>query len=141
MAMDKNEFVKRVAEIITSLYRKEGDRYDIYDTCLHGEKATEDDYLREKWVTGGQRGGSCWGDDADLPVEADAEPEFSDLDRVLEDVCPKITFLQYKSVVAGVVMNGSREAREYYGNYTTYGMKVVRLGDLYETLQEKGLLS
>lgn len=139
--MDQDEFVKRVAEIITSLYRKQGEKYNTYRICLHGEKATEDDYLYEEWVTGGQGGGSCWGDDMFFPLEADAEPEFSDLDRVLEYVCPKITFLQYKSVVAGVIMKGRREAREYYGNYTTYGMKVVRLGDLYETLQEKGLLS
>jgi hypothetical protein len=138
--MDQSEFVGRVAEIATSLGRFEGKEYDKYFVSLYDEKPTADDYLYEQWVTGGQGGGSCWGDDADRPVEPEPEPEFADLDAILETICPNITFLQYKSVVASVVRRGDRSVREYYGNYTDYGVKTVRLGDLYEKLREKGLL-
>lgn len=139
--MDQSEFVERVAEIATSLRRIKGYKHDTYFVSLLDEKPTEDDYLYEEWITGGQSGGSCWGDDADRPVEPEPEPEFADLDAILETICPNITFLQYKRIIASVVSRGGRSAREYYGNYTDYGVKTVRLGALCEELRENGLLS
>jgi hypothetical protein len=137
--MNQSEFVKKVSDLGISLRRFQGEKYSRYWDYLHEEQPTIDDYLYEEWVTGGQDGGSCYGD-TDRPVDPEPEPEFADLDAVLENLCPKITFLQYKSVVASVISMGDREVREYYGNYTTYGVKTVRLGALYEKLREKGLL-
>lgn len=95
------------------------------------------------WCTGGQSGGSCWGGEH-YPVSGDPEPEFEDLDQILEAVCPGISFLQYKRLCQEVI-EFEEDAKghggsDYYGNYRTYSAKKVNLRKLYDTLVEKGLL-
>ncbi len=96
--------------------------------------------LKTTWVTGGLTGGSCYGDSADQPVDPEEEPEFEELDKVLEAICPNITFLQYKKLVASVVSR-DREDRDYcyYGNYYDKTTKSVDLNTLEQYLKEKGL--
>lgn len=100
---------------------------------VRGEK------LEIDWTTGGMTGGSCWGDDANQAVEAEPEPEFSDLDKVLEVLCPNISFLQYKKLCAEVVERDSDTNHEYYGNYYYKGIKRVHLKKLKSFLEENKL--
>jgi hypothetical protein len=98
---------------------------------------TLDDHLYLEWRTGGQSGGSCWDDGKDdphYPVTGEKEPEFEQLDKLLAELCPGITFLQYKTLAADTMKYDERTENEYYGNYTNYGIKTIRLGDLYEKL-------
>lgn len=100
-------------------------------------KPTADDCLYLEWRTGGQSGGSCWdeGDtDPHYPLDGEKEPEFTDLDKILTELCPKISFLQYKTLSTDMIKYDERTENEYYGNYTNYGIKTVRLGDLYDKL-------
>lgn len=84
-------------------------------------------------------GGNCWGDEANRPVDPDPEPDFEDLDKVLEAICPEITFLQYKNLVKHCVTLVNETENGYYGNYYYRSAKRVNLDDLATYLKEKGL--
>lgn len=81
--------------------------------------------LRIEWTTGGTAGGS-WRDDGTedkhYGVEGEPEPEFEALDKLLEFLCPSITFLQYKKM-SGIIKRESRHENEYYGNSTEHGIE------------------
>lgn len=97
----------------------------------------EDGKMRsQKWCTGGAYG-SCWGDKLS-PVTPDEQPEFDELDSLLADICPNITFLQYKKLMRGCVeIEESRES-DYYGGGCTYNRYVCDIKRLYEILEEFG---
>lgn len=107
----------------------------------------EDNYLTScgiscEWKTGGQGGGSCWddGDATHYAIDGDSEPEFDELDKVLTDVCPNITFLQYKKLCNEVVHNYEYTSNEYYGNYTNYSVKWIDVEELYNYLKKEGIV-
>lgn len=100
--------------------------------------------LFKQWSTGGVSGGSCW-DDGDGPdphyaTEGDEEPEFDELDELLEKVAPGITHLQYKNMYRNVVNKTDYSVNEYYGNYSNYAMHWVDIETLYDYLVERDLL-
>ena len=100
------------------------------------------DVLTVEWTTGGETGGSCWdeGDeDRHYAVESEKEPEFEDLDKILQSLCPQITFLQYKALNKDVVQEKDWTDREYYGNYYDKRSKSINLHVLGNYLKEKGL--
>ncbi len=110
----------------------------------HWEKeSTKGDCLAVDWTTGGVSGGSCWdtGDeDNHHPMSADPEPEFEDLDKILEAMCPNITFMQHKALMRDVVKRQEYSVKEYYGNYTDKAFKYFRIKDLYDYLINKDLI-
>ena len=97
-------------------------------------------FLSIQWQTGGMSGGSCWNDEpADRPLPAEPEPEFADLDKVFEEFCPNINFLQYKRLCRELIKLTDGRQSEYYGNYYTYAEKWVDLQEVFELLsREKG---
>ena len=99
-----------------------------------------EDYYQVKWEICGASGGNCWGDDAEYYSSDDPEPEI-ELDSLFERVCPAISFLQYRKVMKDIIENDTIEDREYYGNYTKYGVKRVSYKKLYESLVTNGIIS
>lgn len=89
-----------------------------------------------EWIVGGQGGGSCWdNDDSNLhPIDSEPEPEFVQLDEVLNELWPKIGYLQYKVLVQTLVTRGTRVENNYYGNYTNFASKSIDISDLAEYL-------
>ena len=98
-------------------------------------------YYSVEWRTGGMSGGNCWGDEPSYSVDADEVPEMTMLDEFLEEICPEITFLQYKRVMRELIESDSRTEYEYYGNHTNYGIRRVNFRKLYDRLVEVGVLS
>jgi hypothetical protein len=99
--------------------------------------------IQSKWCTGGIGGGSCWDDgtrDNHYAMNGESEPEFTDLDNILAEFCPKITFLEYKQLCGKLVVQDSESEYEYYGNSTTYGTKTVKCRELFEYLVQKELI-
>lgn len=94
-------------------------------------------FYSSKWVVGGQWG-NCWGDSGSVSVE---EPcEFDEFDKLLEKICPNITFLQYKKIKAECV---SVEYSEEYGHYrscTKYNYYACNIYKLYDYLKAFGLI-
>lgn len=115
-----NKFQKQISEILDRSYI--------------------DDKLQISWTTGGLTGGNCWGDSADTPVQPESEPDFYDLDKVLEALCPNISFLQYKKLCASVVeLSNKSDSSDYYGNVYYQSVKTVKLDKLKKYLEENNL--
>lgn len=85
-------------------------------------------YLR--WHTGGVTGGSCWENSRNKTYETSLkEPKFKCLDLVLEELKPKISFLQYREI-EDLIHHDDWSEREYYGNCTDWSIKYIILSEL-----------
>ena len=130
-------FMKKVEEALEgkpALYSPNS--YNRYGGSEDGEPA-----VWISWATGGQSGGSCWdtGDSVYSSDDGELEPEFDDLDKILEIICPEVSFLQYKKILREVIKNNSYRDDDYYGNYTNIAQKYVLLKDLYNALNSRNL--
>ena len=97
--------------------------------------------IQIRWAIGGQTGGSCWNDcQSYTSIYGDPEPEFEEFDKVLKAVVPTITFIQYKFLYKEVVVSGTDQDSDYYGNHTEYATKTVHIRKLYQTLKNMELL-
>ena len=114
---------------ITELYYDKNNNRSIYSSSL--PKNT----IGIKWSMGGTYG-SCW-DDIQRQVSGDIEPEFTEIDEVLEKLCPNITFLQYKLLMGKLLNVDETNEGDYYGGSIAYGMKYIRIRELYNYLKEK----
>jgi len=97
--------------------------------------------LSVKWETGGISGGSCWDSSNPQPYSSsEPEGELTILDALLEEINPNITFIQYKNLYNKLINSDTDSVGEYYGNCTDYGIKFIRVKELYEYMDEKGWL-
>jgi len=95
------------------------------------------------WQTGGIGGGSCWDNGDEDPhynMGSNPEPEFTDIDKVLEHFVPNITFLQYKRLLQDCIEQGETTLNDYYGNHTDYAYKVIKLEALFKYMKGIGWL-
>lgn len=99
----------------------------------------KDDDIYIKWIIGGADGGSCWGDSPN-PITAEEEPEFKDLDNMLEAVAEDISYLKYKKLVEAIVKVREETENGYYGNYYKYRIKSFTVGDLYDWLKKNNFI-
>jgi hypothetical protein len=128
-------FIEKVKEAL-------GGEPSLYDTArrgyqygTHGEPA-----VWIKWHTGGAHGASCWDDSpANRIVSGESQPEFEEFDKILEAICPSITFLQYKGISREVIKSDDYSDSDYYGNSDTYSLKYVLMKDLYNALNSRNL--
>jgi hypothetical protein len=133
--MDYNQFKGIALKVIGREFE-----YNYNDNYKKNMKREILEELSVRWVSGGQKGGSCWGSEGLHDIEAEEEPEFEELDKVLEKVCPQISFLQYKRICSECIEKDSDCDNEYYGNWTKYSIKKVNLPKLFQTLKEKNFL-
>lgn len=111
------------------------------DAYIKGKDGKE--YVDITWDMGGQSGGSCWST-PDNPSQfyardGEPEPEFADLDIILEKLAPRVSFLQYKGICRLVKRDSWRDD-DWYGNYTLKGSKKIELNTLYNYLKDHDLL-
>ncbi len=103
------------------------------------KQAIKDGIISVDWTIGGITGGDCWGSDADIPRTADPEPEFEDLDKILAEVCPNISFLQYKRLCQAIIKTKDWTEAGYYGNYYEKRIKSFSIAELEEYLKDNNL--
>lgn len=132
------QFLKRAGNYSATMPNPRQYSYDYRRKTKDEPIPTE---IEIRWETGGARGGDCWGGTAESYSCSDPEPDFEELDKVLENVCPAITFLQYRKVASKVIEEDTDARREYYGNHTEYGVKRVVLRDLYDALVGFNIIS
>ena len=101
--------------------------------------AIEDGIISIDWTIGGMTGGNCWGNSADTARTADPEPEFEDLDKILAEICPNISFLQYKRLCQAVIKTKDQTEGGYYGNYYETRIKSFSVAELEEYLKDNNL--
>lgn len=95
--------------------------------------------LSVEWTTGGVTGGNCWGGEANVPVEPEAEPDLEILDEILEKICPEINVFLYKRLCKKVITEDKYTDNQYYGNCYYKKKKTLNLDALYEFLNEHNL--
>jgi hypothetical protein len=142
----KEKFLSGLAKV--TIYKRAPARYHwdepTYTSIRKQEKVDlENHFLYVQWSAGGISGGSCWDEgeqDNHYRTAGEPEPQFDDIDEVLTELCPDLSFLQYKKLMAKVVKQGIYTVNEYYGNSSDYGYKVVNLQELFDALVEMGLL-
>lgn len=89
-------------------------------------------YMR--WETGGVSGGSCWDSSNPQPYTCSGgKPKFEVLDLVLKEICPNITFLQFREI-ENLIKQDSKTDYEYYGNCTEFDIEYIVLEDLFRLL-------
>lgn len=145
--MTLEEFLEKLRGLDVTVYERVDDKKKTYSNPYYRIKNrkkdsfTGEDFLFNEWRTGGVSGGSCWdeGESRHYPVSGEPEPDFTDLDAVLEALCPNIPYLQYKKLLP-LIKSDERTEYEYYGNSTTYGFKVLKLSDLYNELVKLKLI-
>lgn len=93
----------------------------------------------QSWSLGGSAG-SCWGDEKSKVYPDTPPTSFSDLDNVLEKVCPQISFLQYKKIHKECVTTKTEGESDYYGGYVEYAKFVCDIEKLYSILVELELV-
>ena len=98
------------------------------------------DIIGIKWSPGGVSGGSCWETSDPQYYEGDEKPEFKDLDIILEQVCPNISFLQYKLLTQNLIRTEKYSDEEWYGNRTDYCSNYIVVDEFYNYLLERNLL-
>ena len=101
--------------------------------------AIKEGIISVDWTIGGITGGSCWGTSADNPVTADPEPEFEELDKILAEICPNISFLQYKRLCQAVIKTKEETENCYYGNYYEKRIKSFSIAELEKYLKDNNL--
>lgn len=102
-------------------------------------RVEDDHYLYSaSWSLGGNRR-DCWG--GDWSISGDSQPDdFSSLDELLEKICQNISFLQYKNIKSQCVSVDEYSEHDYYGGCVEYARYRCDLEQLYNILQEKGLI-
>lgn len=89
------------------------------------------------WCVGGQSGGSCWdeGEPSYYGLETEAEPEDEYLDNILTDAIPDLTFLEYRRLGKAEIYERTEEYNnEYYGNYSRYAKRKLKVEELFKAL-------
>lgn len=100
----------------------------------------------ERIHVGGISGGSCWDTGEENKhrgyTTTHGDIEIDCLEAVLADICPQITFLQYKRLAREMKAETLETSHnEYYGNSSNYQQKVVKMGDLYDALVTVGVIA
>lgn len=118
-----------------------------YSYSTRKEKVDKKDYPTEalyfSCYKGGISGGSCWDEgDSDPHYYSSSNEKISyeSLDNLLEELCPDISFLQYRKIQALMTDVDIWTECEYYGNTSDYEFQTLPLKPLYELLVELGYL-
>jgi hypothetical protein len=89
--------------------------------------------IYSRFLKSGEDGGSCWGHMPEPFENEEPKNRMEVLDLVLKEICPNITFMQYKGI-DNLIKEGYEKEREYYGNYSEYSIKYLPLSTLYTYL-------
>lgn len=93
----------------------------------------------EDWCTGGTWA-DCWGNNGN--VGPDDVPEgMSVLDKLLEEVVPNISFLQYKRIMSECVYIHDFSEDDYYGGTTYHKQYKLNVASLYAYLVDNNLIN
>jgi len=102
-----------------------------YKVCIEDGR-----YLySDSWSLGGSWC-NCWGDSGSVSGEP-VPSSFTELDMLLEKICPTITFLQYKNIFSQCVETKTYTEGDYYGGSVEYAKYKCDLEKLFDLLKDK----
>lgn len=86
------------------------------------------EYLEIKWVIGGSS------------FYTEEEPSFTELDKILEKVCPQLTYILSKKLSKIFIIFQSTQ-HNYDGTYYISTIKQINIDDLWNFLTENNLIA
>ena len=89
------------------------------------------------WCNGGTWC-NCWGSTGEVCGEP--APEFEEFDNILTELCPNISFLQYKKIYRECVWTDTFDERDYYGGSTSHSIYKCDVKKLKNILNEMGIV-
>ena len=115
-------------------------RATVYDKFFQSYgSTTEPDIMKsEEWTLGGTI--RDW-NGYTVEFLKEQTPDFVEFDELIEQVCPNISFIQYKNVYRKCVAQKTRTEHDYYGGSEEKAWWECNLKDLYKILLEKGLIT
>lgn len=124
-----NDIVKK------EVFTVSGIKAEIYDYASYNEI----NILKScDWVTDGAIGNYML--DSLTPIEGSSPLAFVEFDNLLENLCPSITFLQYRRVRAKCVTIKENREHDYYGGYVDRSHWECDLEKLYNALLEENVI-
>ena len=145
--MDYEKFKKEVFTILVdheyvSGWEKPKEAFRLYnESYMHPnfndveDVSENDDVVYMQWETGGSSGGDCWGGDSREYYEHNTVTDFVVLELICEKLAPEIPFMAFNKIRRDNIIDGSYSDCQYYGNRTDYAIKLVKLEQLYQSLQ------
>lgn len=73
-------------------------------------------------------------------IEADEQPEFTELDNILLETCPNLPILIYKKIYKDYVTINEYSSQDYYGGTEYRANYVADMKAIYDYLREKNLI-
>lgn len=128
---------EQFVETVINVYNKtelRGEHIDFLDYD-YSNNFSIPTHIKIEYESRGATGGSCWGGEASYYENTDVDAEFVVLDELLEIICPKISYLEYRKLTK-LIKTTSREQYEHYGNWTEYKSKNLDLKSLYQFLKD-----
>ena len=115
-------------------------RATVYDKFFqsYGSTSEPDIMKSEEWTLGGTT--RDWNGNT-VEFLKEQTPDFVEFDELIEQVCPNISFIQYKNVYRKCVTQKTRTEHDYYGGSEERAWWECDMKTLYKTLLEKGLIT
>lgn len=132
--MDKTEFLK-----MCQAFAHENQSYEVGEV-LRGQKKEAGTAFYAAWTSGGESGGDCYGGKARPYTSDTPEAEFDALDKFLEAFFPDITYLTFRKMERKVERDTHNGYGDYYGNCVNYAFKKLAFEDVWDALEEAGLV-
>lgn len=108
------------------------------ESFVYKYSPTHDGYLiSDSWSMGGDWA-NCWGNEGTISPEP--QPDFVQLENLLEKICPNITFLQYKRLNQECVEVVEKGYPDYYGGCEHRAWYKCDLNKLYNYLKQNNLI-
>lgn len=103
----------------------------------NGLDIKDERYLKSStWSLGGM--GHGW-DGSSYTISAEEPCEFTELDDMLEEICPTITYLHYKKMFSKCVTMDTQSSSDYYSS-TEEAFYKCDIKELYDILTEFGYI-
>jgi len=111
--------------------------YNVKDKLLYDYGAISGILKSERWSKGG-----TWvnylGDSG--TIGEDEQPEFKELDEILTKLCPNLSFLKYKYIMANFVEIKGESESDYYGGTEYFAHYEGKINEILNYLKQNKLL-
>lgn len=110
-----------------------------YDIWVEENQLNKDYLYSDSWLIEGISG-NCWNKEKNYRTPDPVPENFENFDRLIESICPNISFLKYKRIYKECVTVEETYSQQYYGGSSTYGRYKCDLKKLYKVLENEGLV-
>jgi len=111
--------------------------YNVKDKLLYDYGAIDGILKSEEWSKGG-----TWGNylGESGTISGDEQPDFKELDEILTKLCPNLSFLKYKYIMANFVEIKETSESDYYGGREYLAHYEGRINEILDYLKQNNLL-